>query len=293
MKFRLLALIWLVLTPTLIFSKTTDVVSDAMRYESINLPNTQIRHIESKKSHIDYKIYVDIPSGYYQHPNKHYPALFLLDANYSFPIAKSVVEHLADRHRISNMFVFGIAYDGPPKYKMNRTRDYTPTFVATGGYGGQYQKVSGGGPNFYQFLKVDLVPYLNKSFRLNEQRTLVGHSFGGLFATWVSQHDAKIFSSYIIVSPSLWYDHHYMMKKQQAKVVKNTSPRLFFAVGDQEDGGMYRMVSHLKDYVKGLMKSSQSNQRVTLVVLPNEDHDTLFPAALTRGLLAVYGTTHS
>ncbi len=274
------------------FAAGSSHVQDVERYESINLPNTQVRHIESNYTHKDYKIYVNIPAGYYQHPNKHYPAIFLLDADYSFPIAKGIVEHLEDRNRMSEVFVFGIAYDGPDQYKLNRTRDYTPTYVAKGGYGPQYQKVSGGAPKFEKFLQNQLIPYLDKSFRLNKDRTLVGHSFGGLFATWVSLRNPSLFSSDIIVSPSLWYDNHYVMKmhSQKAKLARATSPRLFFAVGDQEDGGMYSMVGHLKDYVHGLTNSPQNKPQVTLVVLPNEDHDTLFPTALTRGLVALYGT---
>lgn len=176
---------------------------EIQRFESVVLSNTQVRKMHSEITKENYHIYVNIPAHYYDEPKNTYPSLFMLDADYSFALAKQISEHLSDRSHMPEAFVFGIAYDGPSNYRLNRTRDDTPTYVVDGGYGREFQKHSGGGPAFTAFLEKELVPYLQKHFRLSAQKVLVGHSYGGLLASWTMLAKPQIFSGYIIVSPSL------------------------------------------------------------------------------------------
>jgi predicted alpha/beta superfamily hydrolase len=265
-------------------------VDDVARYESLTLPNTEVRYLDSTNTHESYRIYVSIPAEYYIHPNKKYPAIFLLDADYSFPIVTAITNHLSDRNRIPPMFIFGIAYAGAPAYELHRTQDYTPTYVADGGYGAQYQKLSGGAPKFAAFLQSELIPYLNQSFRLNDQRTLVGHSFGGLFGSWSMLNNPALFSSYIIVSPSLWYDNNYMFKleKTYAKSHKQLPVNVFFGIGSKENGGDFKMVDSLNNYVKMLQQQNYKNFKSKYMILPNDDHDMIFPDAFTQGIMYLY-----
>ncbi|MDF1655220.1 MAG: alpha/beta hydrolase-fold protein [Coxiellaceae bacterium] len=259
------------------------------RYENLSLSNTQVRHIHSQNTGEDYRLYIDIPADYYDNPHKQYPLIILLDADYSFPITKLIAEHLSDRKRIQTPFIVGLAYDGPLHYQLNRTRDYTPTFVASGGYGPQYQKVSGGGPKFALFIQHELFPYLQSTFHLSKQSTLVGHSYGGLFASWLSLVKPELFSSYIIVSPSLWYDRP-MIFNLQKKILgikhPRKSPALFFAIGAKENLGSYKMISDLNQFTKIYQKEKQ---KYRYQIFPFEDHDTIFPTALSQGLLYLYG----
>lgn len=260
------------------------------RHSSFNLPNTEVISIHSQQVNQDYKIYINIPVSYYQHPNRTYPALFLLDADYSFPIASGIVEHLSDRGRIPEMFIIGIAYDGPEQYKLHRTRDYTPIFTPTNGYGPKYQKVSGGADKFSLFLKEELIPNLNKQFRLNAKKTLVGHSYGGLFDSWLMLQEPGLFSSYIIVSPSLWYGNNYIFSAEQRFYQKNKSlpVSVYFAIGNKEDDGDHKMVTEMENYIAQLEQHHYKDLHLSYQILAPEDHDTVFPAALTQGLMALY-----
>lgn len=256
------------------------------RFESYVLPNTQIRKIHSEHTKQNYRIYVSIPSTYFDNPEKQFPSLFTLDADYSFAIAKQTSEHLSDRNHIPELFIFGVAYDGPLNYRTHRSRDYTPTHVPDGGYGPQFQKYSGGGPAFSDFIEKELIPYLQKNFRLSKDRALVGHSYGGLFASWMMLTRPSIFSGYISVSPSLWYDKRKIFKLHNNKEV---AARAFFGIGSTENGGEYRMVDDMNRFVKLLRDVNRENTAIGSVVFPDENHDTVFPAALTRGIVHVFG----
>lgn len=263
------------------------------RFENVVLANTLVRKIHSNVTKQDYRILVNVPASYYSEPNKKYPALFTLDADYSFALAKQITEHLSDRNHIPEMFVFSIAYDGPPQYRINRTRDYTPTRVLEGGYGADFQKHSGGGPAFAEFIEKELKPYLRRAFRLSENSALVGHSFGGLFSAWALITRPSLFDSYICVSPSLWYDKSLVLRlAERASNFGNRPLKIFLAVGSKESpayGTTYDLVKDLRDFTAILRDKKSEALVLDSETFQNESHDTVFPGALTRGIPFVFG----
>lgn len=87
-----------------------------------------------------------------------------------------------------------------PIYAASRTRDYTPTMIASWPGGG-------GSAAFVTFLCDELIPFVGGRYRANStQRGLGGRSLGGLFATHVLLQHPGIFSRYWIAAPSLWWD---------------------------------------------------------------------------------------
>lgn len=152
-----------------------------------------------------------------------------------------------------------IAYDGPLQYRMNRPRDYTPRFSPTGGYGPEMQKVSGGGPKFRSFIEKELVPFIDKSYRtIAGDRTLVGHSYGGLFASWnlVSERTKKL------------------------------DARVYLAVGAFEGDSDRAMTGDLVAFAKRLKK--YEGLALRSAVLDGETHNSVFPRALSDGLRFVF-----
>jgi uncharacterized protein len=240
--------------------------------EPVALPRTNTLHIKAKSNGIAYKLYVSLPRDY-EKSRQRYPVIYALDADYSFAIARNVVEHLADREHLRWAIVVGIGYENNdqnqiPQYRMNRTRDYTPTHTLDGGYGPEYQKVSGGAPKFRQFLGEELIPLIDRTYRTTKERTLVGHSYGGLFSTW-TMLTTNLFTGYIIVSPSLWYDDSFIFG------LKGTpSARAYIAAGATENPVMARDA-------RRLAKLAGDHK---LEILDDETHNSIFPSAFSRGI---------
>ena len=246
--------------------------------EPFSLPRTSVHRMTAASNGIDYKLYVSLPRDY-ENSKTRFPVIYLLDADYSFAIAHNVVEHMADREHLRWAIVVGIAYDGPDRYRLNRTRDYTPKFSPEGGYGAEYQKVSGGGPKFRQFLEKELIPFVDATWRSSAERVLVGHSYGGLFAAWTLLTSPELFDGYIIVSPSLWYADKWIF--QQKQPAKTSGARAYLTVGSMEGDGE-NMQGDLARLAKLLR--SRSNLAVRHEVLPEETHNSLFPSAFSRGI---------
>ena len=263
------------------------------RAAELRLPDTQVRSLRARANGVDYKIYVSLPHEYGT-AKASYPVLYLLDADYSFPVARAMVQHLSDRSRLQKLIVVGIAYGGPDRYRLNRTRDYTPTFTLKGGYGPEYQRVSGGAPKFLAFLRDELIPWVDRTYRTTPgERALVGHSYGGLFASWVLVTAPDTFSRYVLVSPSLWYDEHLMMGLEE-KTRSSASPgsrlKVFCGVGSREhDGDQTKsMVVDLEAFVAALRSRGANAPEIRSEVFSDETHDSVFPTALSRGIRFVF-----
>lgn len=256
---------------------------DSLR--AFKLQHTLVDNFVSHCNGVHYNLYINLPNNY-KKTTKHYPIIYLLDADYSFLLAKQIIEHLADRNRIEESIIVGISYANF-QYKKNRTRDYTPSYVANGGYGPEYQKHSGGAKKFYQFINKELKPYLSNHYRIKKNTTFVGHSFGGLFGIYLLLNHPEAFDNYIIVSPSLWYDNKLLLKAAKNKQVFNLKKptQLLLFIGEKENSGDYRMVDDVKNLNIIINKKPHENLISTLNIIPNMDHDMVFPSALTLGIM--------
>jgi predicted alpha/beta superfamily hydrolase len=255
------------------------------------IPFTTVIPLKSRMNGIDYRLYVRVPAEYDRTATA-YPTVWLLDADYSFAIACSHVEHLADRAHIPNQIVVAIAYAGVypdmERYRRERSRDYTPIFAADGGYGPEFQRASGGGPKFLEMIATEAMPLIERHFRTDPaHRTLTGHSYGGLFASWVLQERPDLFDRYLIVSPSLWYADEWILKREAAGTVRPlTRPtRVWAGVGSwEEHAGDYPMVSQLERFAAQLAARKNGDLFVRHKVVDDETHASIFPAAFSTGM---------
>ncbi|MGI9069302.1 MAG: alpha/beta hydrolase [Pyrinomonadaceae bacterium] len=120
----------------------------------------------------DRTILVRTPAGY--ETNKiAYPVLYMTDGNAHIAHTASTIEFLARNGRMSEMIVVGIT-------NTDRTRDLTPT-KGTGPNATQ-SPTAGGADNFLKFIETEVIPQIEKNYRVQPYRVLAGHSFGGLFA---------------------------------------------------------------------------------------------------------------
>lgn len=253
------------------------------------LPHTEVHSLRAKANGQDYVLYVALPRGY--QPGARLPVVYTLDADYSFAIARNVIEHFSDRGGLPETIVVGLAYPGGiavlDDYRRNRTRDYTPSHTLAGGYGPEFQWLSGGGPGFRAALEKDILPFVEARFGADPaDRTLVGHSYGGLFATWVMLTRPGLFRRHVVVSPSLWYDGGMIfdVERRRAEARRDARLDVFLGVGADENP---RMAANVRALAAALRGRGDPGVRVVEQVFEGETHDSVFPAAFTRGIRAV------
>lgn len=256
---------------------------------TVCLPNTEEVILEAKANGVVYQLYISLPKNYTS-SQKNYPVMYLLDADYSFALAKNIVEHLSDRDHLEEMIIVGIAYAGEKKYRINRTRDYTPTNTSEGGYSVEIQKTySGGGENFLNFIQGELIPFMDENYRTSTRRGIVGHSYGGLFCSWVLLTNPDIFDTYIIVSPSLWFDNHLLLDMEDNLALHdNQLKKVYLTVGDREISELHHMPQDLENFYQKLASKKLQNLDIQYEVIPDQTHNSIFPIGLSNGIRFVW-----
>ncbi len=214
----------------------------------------------------------------------------MLDAEYSFALSTQIVIHLSDRSRIPPVISVAIVHVDKSQYRLSRTRDYTPFFVASDGYGKEAQHKSGGGGAFFKVLTKEIIPYVEQHYPAsNLDRTIAGQSYGVLFAMYAWIWAPEVFKNYILVSPSLWYGDKQVLqavrKACESDSLSNESD-LFLAVGENEEQ-VYNgrtMVSDLKKLERLLSDCKMRKASTYLRVFEDETHASVFPAAYSMAL---------
>lgn len=163
-------------------------------YDKIDIQVTTIKSQGGEK----YLIYQAIPKG----SKKYEKVLFMLDGNAQFPIVLNSVTDKTPPLIIAVGHDTNLAYDSK-----KRTRDYTPKAA------GEEFSLGGGADEFYRFIRDRVVPFVDIKFDIRDsEKSLFGHSFGGLFALFAMLQNEDVFDNFFIASPSLWWGDSQILK---------------------------------------------------------------------------------
>ena len=165
-------------------------------------------HIMSHHSKLlqqERRFMIDLPENY--HDNElNYPTLYVVDGDFQFQHVSAVVKNMTRMGKIPPMIVIGISTQGNADYI------YQTTWAIND------EPVYGGTSVFYQYIKQELVPHIDRDYRTNNNRILSGYSLGGLFTTYAMVQNNTPFNAYLAMSPSYWFDD-YSAEKSIAKFI--------------------------------------------------------------------------
>ena len=91
------------------------------------LEDTEVREIRARALHRDYQLFISLPRGYAE-STRRYPVLFVTDANYAFPLIRSIAKRIRNGGEDMEDFILvGLSYAKGETPEYSRRRDYTPT----------------------------------------------------------------------------------------------------------------------------------------------------------------------
>lgn len=143
-------------------------------------------------------IYVQLPASYSSEKNQKYPVVYILDGELFLPTVNDVQNYYSGGFT-PEMVLVGISND------KNRVRDLTTSTITTK-YGMPFNEKNGEADNFRQFIETELIPYIENKYPVTNYRTLIGHSYGGLFTISTLIHQPELFANYLAIDPSLDWD---------------------------------------------------------------------------------------
>jgi uncharacterized protein len=255
----------------------------------VQLQNSSIDVLTSEYTGTTYDIYVSYPPGY-QDSLKKYPVLIVLDAEVNFGAVTYIANRLIKDKLIPEVLIIGIAYQGETSedtYYSLRCRDFTPTTDKRfEGAHKTYSDGSGGADNFIRFLSLELLPYLTTHYRiLNDNKTIYGHSFGGLLGVNILRKQAELFNNYLLLSPSLWWDHKTTLKKMMlTPTIDSKQVNVYLGTGSMEG----TMVDDQLEMARILQGANTINLLLKSEILSEETHRSVFGRGFTNGLRYLY-----
>jgi hypothetical protein len=131
--------------------------------------------IDSVLLHESRSVHLVLPVSFrHSAADRRYPVIVVLDGEESTPPAAAVVGELSRNEQIPEMILVTIP-------NTNRLRDLTPPGLSVSG-----STVHEGGDAFLDFIERELLPAVDKQYRGDTPRVLVGHSSGGILATYAA-----------------------------------------------------------------------------------------------------------
>ncbi|WP_299525774.1 alpha/beta hydrolase-fold protein [Winogradskyella sp.] len=265
MKNLLYTIILFVVAPIIYAQQKTHQINKSFLFESKVLTGNR-------------EIWIHVPEiekKSLENPQSVFPVIYVLDAEHNFLNTVGITQALSRANLMPNVIVVGIS-------GLYREYDYSPTNINV-----DYMK-TGGGPNFLTFLSSELIPYINKEFPSSNHNTIVGHSIGGMFTLYsLVENTNKVFSNYLAISPSLWWDNQSLANdwKTHLKTLKlKESKQVFITMADEaklsNDGkAMHNQYLEFKNSVK-----NRSNFKIEYLDLFKEDHLSTVTPAMHYGL---------
>jgi len=255
------------------------------------LTNTEVLSLSSTELKRDYEIFVSLPESY-KSSTKRYPVVFVADANYAFPVGRALAARVGAHGRgLEEFILVGLSYARGDTPEYSRRRDYTPGPSPENGLRSDMPgrtPAFGEAEGYRRFIADEVFPMVAQHYRADMRRTIFsGHSYGSLLGLHILLTEPSMFSHYILGSPSLWYGKEMMFAREKAYAAehKDLKANVFFAVGGLETGkGEDDMVGDLKRFTAALKARRYPGLQIASTVLADEDHLSVAPLIMTRGL---------
>jgi len=154
--------------------------------------------------------WVKLPENYNPDNKDDYPVIYLLDG-FSLKNNLEIVYENYWGHYLPHMILVGISNSE------NRTRDLTTSQIKMS-RGTAMDSETGGAEDFINFIEKELIPYIDNKYPTSSFRTLIGHSYAGLFTINMLLNHNSLFKNFIAIDPSIEWDNQNILKQAKIKL---------------------------------------------------------------------------
>lgn len=150
---------------------------------------TEYQDFPSVKLEESRQLKIQLPRNYDKNLEKTYPLFIVLDGDYMFEAVAGNVDYFSYWEDMPEAIVVGV--------------NQADTRIDDCLYSDQNYFPVESGANFFEFLGLELIPYLNEAYRTANFRAIVGHGETANFLNYYLFKDDPLFHAYIAISPDL------------------------------------------------------------------------------------------
>ena len=230
------------------------------------------------------KVTVRLPADYSEDETSRYPVVYVLDGGpqQDFEHIAGIAQSREMNYSFAPFILVGIE-------SVNRRSELSPNVVDPAPYEEAMGAVPGGSAAYRDFLRTEIKPLIDATYRTSGKSAVMGESLAALFVVETLLKESTLFDDYIAISPSLWWEQ--MEFGREAAKYLATFPagdrRVYLTTaneGDWHREGMERLVDTLRT-------DAPPNLAWTFVDAgESETHGTLYHPMALDAFRALYGT---
>jgi hypothetical protein len=264
--------------------------------EKAAIPFSHVHNLISKSNGQKYRISVATPYFFPNEYEEKFPVIYLLDSDVYFGMVTEMTR-IMSVYGFQPMIIVGIGYqpfESPFEDLSNwRARDMSPVDDKKWSQSAKEQGLKyklGGADKFLSFIHDELIPFIESRYQtIPENRTLVGHSFGGIFTLYSLFKKPDIFQRYLAGSFPLKFGDEVIlsMEENYAKTQKSLPVRLFIGSGSLEYGGS-NIVSDMFRFTAILENRNYKDLKFSVKVFEDYNHTEVIAPFIQAGLKSVF-----
>ncbi|UJH89964.1 esterase [Antarcticibacterium sp. 1MA-6-2] len=174
--------------------------------------------IQSSKLGETRELKIQLPRNYEQNKDKVYPVMLVLDGDYLFEPVAGNVDYYSYWEDIPEMIVVGV--------------NQVSTREEDAFYDNQRFLPADKGAKFFEFLGMELLPFVESKYRTAPFRVIVGHDFTSNFINYYLLKETPLFQGYINLSPDLAPE---MANRVASSLERSTNKTWYYLATSGED----------------------------------------------------------
>jgi pimeloyl-ACP methyl ester carboxylesterase len=146
-------------------------------------------------------------------------------------------------------------------------------------------KIYGNAAKFLSFSSKELIPFVEGKFRVRQNdRTLVGSSYGGLFTLYAMFQEPAVFNRFILTSPAIQWDNKFTnsMNTSFADQHGELAAKVFAGIGEYEN------VNEFQAFIDEVKAKKYKNFELQTMVVQGMGHSGAKAEGYSRGLQVVF-----
>jgi predicted alpha/beta superfamily hydrolase len=223
----------------------------------------------SKKLGTTREITVGLPSTYELNPTKKYPLLILLDGEYLFDPFYGALDYGTYWDDLPETIVIGI------NQRNSRMEDCR--------FNNDNGLPSGKGADFFEFIGGELLPYIEKKYRIAPFKIIAGHDTTAGFLNFFLYKDNPLFDAYISLSPEFAPEMESRIPEKLAQ-----SKKAIFYYQSSADGDIRQLREPIKNLDANLKTISNSNIDYKYDEFQNASHYSLVLYSIPSALYQIF-----